>query len=319
MLWIAPRWGEPAGDHHMGKLLRSSFVLAFVLLLPASGQACTSDDECADSSLCTVNEHCDNGACVSDPLNCDDGNPCTQDSCDPATGCQHDDQPDGSSCSDGNPCNGEETCHGGNCGSDRPLDCDDDNPCTADSCASGGCRHTATLGCCLTAADCGDSDACTANERCVGAGGGVGGSCVSDPVNCDDGNPCTNDSCDPVVGCRNLPTVDGISCGDGNVCNGVETCQSGTCTPGTPRTCDDSNPCTTDGCDPIAGCTVQPIAGCCNADADCADTSACTVNERCVSHACVSDPLTCDDGNPCTTDGCDAATGCTFTPVPNGQ
>ena len=30
-------------------------------------------------------------------------------------------------------------------------------------------------------------------------------------------------------------------------------------------------------------------------------------------------PLPCNDSNPCTTDGCSPATGCTFTPVPNGQ
>jgi Dictyostelium (slime mold) repeat len=298
----------------MKNLLRSSFVLAFVLLLPASGHPCTSNDDCTDSSLCTVNERCDGGACVSDPVDCDDGNACTQDSCDSDAGCQHEDQPDGSSCSDGDVCNGEETCHGGHCGDAQDLDCDDDNPCTADSCASsGGCRHTPLPGCCTTDTDCIDSSACTVNESCQA------GSCVSDVVSCDDGNACTNDSCDAVVGCRNLPVVNGIACGDGDVCNGTETCQGGTCTPDTPPACDDGNPCTTDGCDSVTGCTVQAIAGCCNSDADCTDSSACTVNERCVSHACVSDPLTCDDGNPCTTDGCNAATGCTFTPVPNGQ
>ena len=48
------------------------------------------------------------------------------------------------------------------------------------------------------------------------------------PGDCDDGNECTNDSCDPVAGCRNIPVVDGIACGgDGDVCDGVETCQGG--------------------------------------------------------------------------------------------
>ena len=305
----------------MGKLLRSSFALAFVLLLPASGLPCSTDAECMDSNQCALHEHCDSGACVSDPVNCDDGNPCTQDTCDLAAGCQYEDQPDGSSCSDGNVCNGEETCHGGNCGSGPAPNCDDGDPCTADSCTSpGGCRHIPTndptCGCVMDT-DCVASSACTTNERCVG------GSCVSDTVNCDDGNPCTSDSCDAIFGCRNLPVVDGIACGDGgDVCN-PETCQGGTCLPGAPPTCDDGNPCTIDGCDPVAGCTVQTMAGCffCNTDMECRDrdSSACTVNERCVSHACVSDPLTCNDGNPCTTDSCDAATGCTFTPVPNGQ
>ena len=71
----------------MGKLLRSSFVLAFVLLVPASGHPCTTDAECQDSNQCAINERCDSGACISDPVNCDDGNACTQDLCDPAAGC----------------------------------------------------------------------------------------------------------------------------------------------------------------------------------------------------------------------------------------
>jgi len=82
-----PAIGESAGDHHMGKLLRSSFVLAFVLLVPASGHPCTTDAECQDSNQCALNERCDSGACISDPVNCDDGNACTQDLCDPAAGC----------------------------------------------------------------------------------------------------------------------------------------------------------------------------------------------------------------------------------------
>src|SRR5262249_48823907 len=48
----------------------------------------------------------------------------------------------------------------------------------------------------------------------------------------------------------------------------------------------------------------------CSTDADCADTNACTMNERCVSGVCVVDPVNCDDGDPCTDDICDCATGC---------
>ncbi len=300
----------------MENILKWSLALvAVALLLPAHAMTCTSDDDCADGSACTLNERCDGGFCVSDPLGCDDGNPCTADSCDAVGGCQHVDQPDDSSCSDGNVCTGEETCHNGSCTNPPDLDCNDGNPCTADSCATpGGCRNTPIAGCCTANSDCFDGSHCTTNERCDG------GTCASDPVDCNDGNACTNDSCDPAVGCRNIPVVDGIACGgDGDVCNGTETCQGGSCAPGTPPSCDDDNPCTTDGCDSVAGCTVQTIPGCCNTDADCTDSSACTVNERCVSHACASDPLTCDDGNPCTTDSCSAATGCTFTAVPNGQ
>ena len=42
------------------------------------------------------------------------------------------------------------------------------------------------------------------------------GTCVGTPINCDDGNPCTTDSCDPVTGCINTPNSN--ACDDGNVC-----------------------------------------------------------------------------------------------------
>jgi hypothetical protein len=294
---------------------------------PGAPERCNAaDDDCdlqvdeepdASSSCataCTATATCAAGSCVTTPVVCDDANPCTSDACLPASGCQFTAQPNGLSCSDGNVCSGEEICQGGNCTNPPDLDCDDDNACTTDTCGPpNGCRNAPIAGCCTTDADCADGSACTVAERCDG------GLCVSDAVDCDDGNPCTSDSCSPSLGCRNIAVVNGIACGDTNVCNGIETCQSGACTPGTAPTCNDGSPCTNDGCDPTAGCTVEQIPGCCATDADCADVSACTTNERCVGNACLSDPLACDDGNACTTDGCAAATGCTFTPLPNGQ
>lgn len=294
---------------------------------PGATERCNAaDDDCdlavdeepvasaSCATACTATATCTAGSCVTTPMVCDDGNACTSDVCVLSTGCQFTAQPNGLSCSDGNVCSGEEVCQGGNCSNPPDLDCDDDNACTADTCGPpNGCRNTPIAGCCTTNADCADGSACTVHERCDD------GLCISDAVDCDDANPCTSDSCSPTVGCRNIAVVNGIACGDTDVCDGIETCQSGACTPGTPPICDDGNACTTDGCDAAAGCTVQQIAGCCSTDADCADASACTVNERCAGNACVSDPLPCDDGNACTTDGCAAAGGCTFTPVPNGQ
>ena len=75
---------------------------------------------------------------------CDDGIPCTLDSCDPATGaCTHEQVDD--ACVDGNPCNGAETCDPTlGCVDGTPLDCDDSNDCTVDDCdptLATGCRH----------------------------------------------------------------------------------------------------------------------------------------------------------------------------------
>jgi hypothetical protein len=44
---------------------------------------------------------------------CDDGNPCTDDTCDPATGCQH--AANSASCNDGSECILVDRCNGGHC------------------------------------------------------------------------------------------------------------------------------------------------------------------------------------------------------------
>ena len=53
----------------------------------------------------------------------------------------------------------------------------------------------------------------------------------------------------------------GTSCSDGNVCNGAETCQNGTCTAGTALVCNDNNVCTTDTCNPSTGCVFTNNTG----------------------------------------------------------
>jgi hypothetical protein len=88
-------------------------------------------------------------------------------------------------------------------------DCDDHIDCTRDLCGvDGTCRHVAddslcpedqtcstTLGCtaagvCETNADCSDGVFCNGDERCY-----EGACWPGEERNCDDGNPCTNDSC----------------------------------------------------------------------------------------------------------------------------
>ncbi len=63
--------------------------------------------------------------------------------------------------------------------------------------------------------------------------------------------------------------------------------------------------------------TVTYTAPPCTVDADCADASACTVNERCVAGSCIVDVRSCDDGNPCTDDICDCTVGCINAPICN--
>ncbi len=101
-------------------------------------------------------------------------------------------------------------------------------------------------------------DACqgTAKGAAVNAAG-----CSCAQISCDDGNPCTTDTCSAGV-CAHAPVRDGTSCSDGNLCNGTEICQAGVCRAGTPLVCNDGNPCTTDTCSPTRGCVHTAIAGC---------------------------------------------------------
>src|SRR6185369_861477 len=53
------------------------------------GGADPNGSSCDDDSVCTTSDHCNGGACVGGPLNCNDNSPCTNDTCDPVNGCGH--------------------------------------------------------------------------------------------------------------------------------------------------------------------------------------------------------------------------------------
>jgi hypothetical protein len=78
---------------------------------------------CSDGNACTVGDTCGGGFCVGGAApNCNDGNPCTDDSCDPASGCNHLDN--NAPCNDGLSCTTGDTCKNGACaGNPSPPDC----------------------------------------------------------------------------------------------------------------------------------------------------------------------------------------------------
>ncbi|MBM4354836.1 MAG: hypothetical protein FJ109_13785 [Deltaproteobacteria bacterium] len=249
---------------------------------------------CSDSNTCTVGDQCEAGKCKpGTAMKCNDLNPCTNDSCDPATGCAF--VPNEAACNDGNACTAGDTCKAGTCQAGAVGDPDDSNPCTTDKCnAKDGCVFT------LNTLPCDDGDACTAGDVCAA------GKCSGPKqVSCDDKNSCTQDSCDKLTGCANMPAPG--TCTDGNVCTKDDACDAGVCKPGVLLDCDDKNPCTTDYCHPVDGCKYVPTQG------PCEDGSACTVGDTCDMGTCkAGTPLACNDGNVCTDDSCDPATGCKY-------
>ena len=247
---------------------------------------------CQDGDVCTVGDQCEASGCVGGlPLSCDDGNPCTDDFCDPALGCMHSNN--AAVCDDLDSCTTGDGCLGGQCQGTGTLDCDDDNLCTTDACSP-------LLGCVNTnnTLPCNDGNACTTGENCAGGlcQGGV-------TLNCNDGNPCTDDACHPNGGCQH--TVNAATCNDGDVCTTGDICQDGVCGGAGVLPCDDANPCTADSCEALQGCLHAPLEEACD------DGNSCTTIDACVNGFCKgSGLLDCNDNDPCTNDWCDPDSGC---------
>ena len=249
---------------------------------------------CSDDNACTFPDQCSQGSCISGlPLDCDDFNPCTADSCDPLKGCVHS-ATDGA-CDDGNACTTGDFCSAGQCVGAGLKSCKDDNPCTGDICNPAvGCSNP------YNAASCDDSDLCTVGDHCEH------GDCIpGQGMNCDDGNSCTSDSCNPLVGC--VHTNSSGQCDDQDPCSTGDKCSGGVCVGIGAKDCNDNNLCTEDICIPMAGCSHV------NNSAPCNDGDVCTVNDLCVLGECIPGKVTvCDDGNVCTDDSCDALKGCGY-------
>ena len=109
---------------------------------------------------------------------------------------------------------------------------------------------------CSTNPDCDDGNACNGAETCVALTCQAG-----TPLVCNDGNPCTTDTCNQASGCVATPVANGTSCSDGDACDGVELCQAGACAPGTPLVCNDGLACTSDTCAPVSGCVYTSTCG----------------------------------------------------------
>ncbi len=138
----------------------------------------------------------------------------------------------------------------------------------------------------------------------------VCGDGIKDPQeDCDDGNVAGGDCCSPT--CKADPN--GAPCDDGDACTLNERCENGACVPISNVSCPTNDPCETGTCNPADGtCSVAEKAE----GATCDDGNVCTVLDRCVSHVCTPQfSLTCDDHDPCTSDGCDPSKGCTTTPL----
>src|SRR5438552_882486 len=167
-------------------------------------------------------------------------------------------------CDDGNTkdCDGcSHTC--------RIERCGDGIPECGEACDLGPANGTPGSGCNTSCQRCslGSGADCPCAEdldchplgRCAGLAC-EGGLCVLVPVPvCDDGDACTSDFCDALLGCQHSNNT--AACDDGNACTTRDTCSGGRCVGGPPRDCDDGALCTDDTCDAVSGCANQPKTG----------------------------------------------------------
>ena len=229
---------------------------------------------CDDGDACTLLDLCSGGECRAGvPVDCDDGNLCTDDGCDPATGCFN--EYNTAPCDDQDACTLGDACGEGACRPGTPVICDDQNECTDDRCDG-------STGECVSAnnhVSCDDGDPCTYVDMCNN------GACTGRAYSCDDGDPCTDDVCTGDGHCSYQPNTG--ACDDGNLCTGPDTCQDGVCTgPFNTAPCDDGNLCTgPDACQD--GVCTGPFN-----TAPCDDHNPCTDPDACRDGVCTG-PMIC--------------------------
>jgi len=146
-------------------------------------------DLCDDNNMCTVTHKVSNNqcSCLTEPgqINCDDGDPSTEDRCEPTIGCEH--LVTMCHVPQDNPLN----FHGISINKAAKQNHMVNNPLDM----TGHCKdHCQDL--------CDDNNMCTvthkvSNNQC---------SCLTEPgqINCDDGDPSTEDRCEPTIGCVHL-------------------------------------------------------------------------------------------------------------------
>jgi penicillin amidase len=102
-------------------------------------------------------------------------------------------------------------------------------------------------------------------------------------VPCDDGNPCTDDTCNPATGCV-YTNNNANACDDGNACTQTDSCSLGTCIGGNAVVCSALDQCHDAGvCDPGTGVCSDPQKA--NGTV-CDDGSLCTTGDTCQSGTC---------------------------------
>jgi uncharacterized protein (TIGR03382 family) len=182
---------------------------------------------------------------------------------------------------------------------------------TAGSVTLTACLANGTCDACTDSNYCNGPETCSTNacvgvspcaQQCIEATDTCV-ECITD-IHCNDNNPCTDDVCNGSNVCVHTNRTG--SCDDALFCNGVDTCNAGTCTHA-------GTPCGTQNCN-----EGPDTCGDCQGASDCNDDQACTV-DACNSGDCSN--TTAADGTACDTDStfCNGVGTCTASTCGNIQ
>ena len=290
--------------------------------------------DCDDAIACTV-DYCDsiNGcthwanhtACESD------GNDCTEAVCSTSQGCIHVAIADGLDCSDGYYCTVNDACIAGTCvGEEESSFCDDIDSCNLRVCDIDAFSNSTGSGCIEVDAPNGTPCPDLGNE-CLRNGTCLLGNCTNfTELDCNDYNSCTDQVCDPVMGCVYTPVAAGLPCAyatAAGICMLSGQCTvNGTCfiNPYGPQlSCDDGLTCTVDRCDLDTGCFHEANHTACEhldtgnqcSEYRCDPTSASSPGDGCVEMAKAAGTYCVEAGESCSNNGqCDGDSHCITIP-----
>jgi hypothetical protein len=286
---------------------------------------CFQNSQCNDDLACNGQETCVNNECVNGaPVDCpgmDPATPFCNESIDSCTECTVNGH-----CDDGLFCNGAETCDidGTWMCMAGTSPCDDGVACTVDTCDDvlDECTYTPDDGACADGAFCNGDEVCDDLLGCLAGaapcpiavcdeGGDVCGACAT-AAECDDGIPCTEDTCEGNM-CLNRPEDD--LCDNDVFCDGPEVCDpldlnadaSGCIAAASPPNCSDGVLCTVDDCnESLNSCVNTSSNALCDNGSYCDGLEACDPDDMDADvFGCIgSDAIDCDDGSTCTEDFC---------------
>lgn len=263
---------------------------------PDCSTGCTADAQCDDADACNGMETCVGNACQpGTPLDCNDGNACTTDSCSAGV-CSHD-----------------------------ALYCDDADACTADSCVEGACVFDPIANCCgnlvCEAYEDGEPGNCmSCATDCIGQAAvdpgcgngfcepGQGEDCLSCPADCrgkQNGNPgnrycCGDGDGENPVNCQDARcSGGGFQCSDtlpGGYCCGDYSCDSGETSSNCALDCGTTCMPTTENC-------TNGVDDDCDSLVDCADSD-CSSDPNCTSSSCFPSGASCAADTQCCSLNC---------------